>query len=106
MRYYRLSFTKAINSGLQVMDATAFTLCRDNDKPMGAVCLRTMPASHVVPAGDRVPFTGTPVEVAMDVDEFAAAGMSHILFSPAITDFDQLTAEMRPIAQDVRPLVG
>ena len=33
-RYDRISFTKAINSGLQVMDSTAFTLCRDNDKPI------------------------------------------------------------------------
>ena len=79
--------------------------CRDHERPMGAVCLRTMPASHVVPAGERIPFTGTPVEVARDVDRFAAAGMSHLLFSPPVTDFDQLREEMRHIAQDVRPLV-
>ena len=34
IRYDRISFTKAINAGLQVMDSTAFTLCRDNDKPI------------------------------------------------------------------------
>ena len=34
IRYDQISFTKAINAGLQVMDSTAFTLCRDNDKPI------------------------------------------------------------------------
>ncbi len=33
-RFARISFTKAINRGLQVMDSTAFTLCRDNNKPV------------------------------------------------------------------------
>ena len=33
-RFEQISFTKAINAGLQVMDSTAFTLCRDNDKPI------------------------------------------------------------------------
>ena len=79
--------------------------CRDNERPMGPICLRTMPGSHVVSAGDRIPFTGTPVEVARDVDSFAAAGMTHVLFSPPVTDFDRLGEEMRHIAQEVRPLV-
>ena len=73
---------------------------------MGPVCLRTMPGGHVVPAGDRIPFTGTPVEVARDIDRFADAGMTHVLFSPPVSDFEGLSEEMRYIARDVRPLVG
>ena len=33
-KYTELSFTKAINDGLKVMDSTAFTLCRENDMPV------------------------------------------------------------------------
>ena len=73
---------------------------------MGSVCLRTMPGRVVAPAGDRIPFTGSAAEVATDVDSFAAAGMTHILFSPPITDFEQLREQMHHIAQEVRPLVA
>lgn len=33
-RYSTLSFDDALANGLEVMDATAFSLCRDNDKPI------------------------------------------------------------------------
>jgi len=33
-RYELLSFTDALTLGLEVMDATAFSLCRDNNKPV------------------------------------------------------------------------
>jgi uridylate kinase len=33
-RYYRVSFTEALEKDLGVMDATAFALCRDNDLPI------------------------------------------------------------------------
>jgi uridylate kinase len=33
-RYQQLSFTEALTMGLQVMDSTAFSLCRDNEKPV------------------------------------------------------------------------
>ncbi|MCE5360231.1 UMP kinase [Candidatus Igneacidithiobacillus taiwanensis] len=34
MRYRKLSFDQVLEQGLQVMDATAITLCRDNDMPI------------------------------------------------------------------------
>lgn len=34
MRYRELSFNQVLEQGLQVMDATAITLCRDNDMPI------------------------------------------------------------------------
>ncbi|WP_308388602.1 UMP kinase [Acidithiobacillus sp. AMEEHan] len=34
MRYRELSFDQVLEQGLQVMDATAITLCRDNDMPI------------------------------------------------------------------------
>ncbi|MCL5051924.1 UMP kinase [Acidithiobacillus acidisediminis] len=34
MRYRDLSFDQVLEQGLQVMDATAITLCRDNDMPI------------------------------------------------------------------------
>lgn len=33
-RYDKISFTEALTQGLQVMDSTAFSLCRDNNKPV------------------------------------------------------------------------
>ncbi|NOT17283.1 MAG: UMP kinase [Sulfuriferula sp.] len=36
-RYQRLSFDEAINKNLQVMDATAFTLCRDQKMPLAVL---------------------------------------------------------------------
>ncbi|MEM7147302.1 MAG: UMP kinase [Verrucomicrobiota bacterium] len=33
-RYDTVSFTECLTSGLKVMDSTAFSLCRDNDKPI------------------------------------------------------------------------
>lgn len=33
-RFERLSFTDALTLGLKVMDSTAFSLCRDNEKPV------------------------------------------------------------------------
>ena len=33
-RFDRLTFTDALTQGLKVMDATAFSLCRDNNKPI------------------------------------------------------------------------
>ncbi|MGE4529739.1 MAG: uridine monophosphate kinase, partial [Acidithiobacillus sp.] len=34
MRYRELSYTQVLEQNLQVMDATAITLCRDNDMPI------------------------------------------------------------------------
>ncbi len=34
MRYRELTFNQVLEQGLQVMDATAITLCRDNDMPI------------------------------------------------------------------------
>ncbi len=34
MRYRELSYNQVLEQGLQVMDATAITLCRDNDMPI------------------------------------------------------------------------
>ncbi|MDQ6962202.1 MAG: UMP kinase [Mariprofundaceae bacterium] len=34
IRYDKLTFTEALNKQLQVMDATAFSLCRDNNMPI------------------------------------------------------------------------
>lgn len=34
IRYDRVSFDEVIKSGLKVMDMTAFTLCRENDRPI------------------------------------------------------------------------
>jgi uridylate kinase len=36
-RYQRLSFDEAINKNLKVMDATAFTLCRDQKMPLAVL---------------------------------------------------------------------
>ncbi|MCZ6544713.1 MAG: LLM class F420-dependent oxidoreductase [Chloroflexi bacterium] len=80
--------------------------CRDGGRPTGAICLRAMPGGRNVPQGDRTPFTGAPADVAQDVDTFAAAGMTHILFSPPVADLEQLEEEMQTIAKEVRPLVG
>ncbi|MEM8956008.1 MAG: UMP kinase [Verrucomicrobiota bacterium] len=33
-RFETISFTECLTSGLKVMDSTAFSLCRDNDKPI------------------------------------------------------------------------
>jgi len=33
-RYEKITFTEALTQGLQVMDSTAFSLCRDNNKPV------------------------------------------------------------------------
>ncbi len=33
-RFEKITFTEAMNRGLKVMDATAFALCRDNNKPV------------------------------------------------------------------------
>jgi uridylate kinase len=33
-RFETVSFTECLTSGLKVMDSTAFSLCRDNDKPI------------------------------------------------------------------------
>ena len=37
IRYQRLSFDEAINKNLKVMDATAFTLCRDQKMPLAVL---------------------------------------------------------------------
>lgn len=37
VRYQRLSFDEAINKNLKVMDATAFTLCRDQKMPLAVL---------------------------------------------------------------------
>lgn len=34
VRFEELTFTEALTRGLKVMDATAFSLCRDNSKPV------------------------------------------------------------------------
>ena len=34
MRYRELSYSQVLEQNLQVMDATAITLCRDNDMPI------------------------------------------------------------------------
>lgn len=39
-RYEALTFTQAINEGLRVMDATAFTLCRENKLPVVVFSLK------------------------------------------------------------------
>ena len=78
--------------------------CRDNHKLMGPVCLRSMPAGRRVPDGiDRVPFSGSSGQVAEDIDAYAEAGMTHILFSPPVSDVEELLSEMRVIANEVRP---
>ena len=72
---------------------------------MGPVCLRSMPAGRGAPAGiERVPFTGSVGQVAEDIDAYAEAGMTHILFSPPVSDVEELLGEMRVIANEVRPL--
>ena len=58
-----------------------------------------MPAGRGLPEGiDRVPFTGSPGQVAEDIDAYAASGLTHILFSPPVADVEELVGEMRVIA--------
>ena len=54
---------------------------------------------------ERVPFTGSPGQVAEDIDAYAGAGLTHILFSPPVADIEELLSEMRTISSEVRPLV-
>jgi hypothetical protein len=44
--------------------------------------------------------------VAEDIDAYAKAGMTHILFSPPVSDVEELLNEMRVIANEVRPLTA
>ncbi|MEE9278025.1 MAG: LLM class F420-dependent oxidoreductase [Dehalococcoidia bacterium] len=79
--------------------------CRAAGKLEGPVCLRTMPGGRNQPGDDRTPFSGEPAAVAADVDAFAEAGLTHLLFSPPARSLDELREEMRRIAEEIRPLV-
>jgi probable F420-dependent oxidoreductase len=80
--------------------------CRDAQKLMGPVCLRSMPGPTTDPSAERVPFSGNAEQVASDIDAFSASGMTHILFSPPVASTEDLRAEMHKVAKEVRPLVG
>ena len=98
-----------INLGLEQFGegVTAYqAACQAAGKLAGPVCLRTMPRSRVRPEGERFPFTGSPEEVAADIDAYAAAGLSQILFSPTVTSMEEIREAMRIIAEEVRPLVS
>ena len=95
-----------INLGLGMFTAGVeayHAACRSAGTSPGPVCLRSMPGGRVSPSADRVPFTGDPEQVAHDIDQYAAAGMSQILFAPPVRDTDELLQEMRHLATHVRP---
>ena len=79
--------------------------CDAAGRPRGTVCLRTTLDGGRSPAeGGRPRFTGTPQQVAEDVDAYAEAGMDHIMFAPAIRTLDEQREYMRLLA-DVGRLV-
>ena len=60
VRYQKLTFNEAISKNLQIMDATALTLCRDNKLPLNVFSLfKTGALKRVVMGEDE----GTPVHV-------------------------------------------
>jgi uridylate kinase len=58
VRYETLTYTEAIAKNLQVMDATAFTLCRENKMPIKVYALKeagnTLKAVRGKPVGTLV----------------------------------------------------
>jgi len=67
-RYARVSFDAAIREELRIMDATAFTLCRDNNLPIVVFNLRKQGNIRRVVSGESI---GTVIE--RDLDETVLA---------------------------------
>ena len=67
-RYSRVSFDDAIRHELRVMDATAFTLCRDNNLPIVVFNLRKQGNIRRVITGETI---GTVIERDLDGAVFA-----------------------------------
>ncbi len=58
------------------------------------------------PSGERRSFTGTPQDVAADIDAFAALGVRHIMLGLQDSTLDGMLARMERFANQVRPKVG
>ncbi len=52
-RYERISFNEAISKNLEVMDATAFALCRDQKLPIRVFSINKLGALHRAVAGEN-----------------------------------------------------
>jgi probable F420-dependent oxidoreductase len=57
-------------------------------------------------AGDRVPFRGTAEQVAADVRDYQAVGVTHLVLDPAASDPKGYLTIMERFAEDVRPRLG
>jgi len=57
-------------------------------------------------ADPRTPFTGAAEQVAEDVRAYRRLGVRHLIFDPAGATADEILAQLRRFAADVRPAVG
>jgi probable F420-dependent oxidoreductase len=55
------------------------------------------------PAGDRPLFQGTAAEVAGDIKQYAALGVTHFVFDPTLPDVRAVLANLERFVADVRP---
>ena len=79
--------------------------CERAERAPGPICLRSMPGDYAGVGGMRAPFTGDAGRIAADVEKFAEAGMTQILFAPLAQSLDDQRREMHKIAEDVRARV-
>ncbi len=56
-------------------------------------------------AGERPPFQGTAAEVRGDVELYAALGVRHFIFDPAVPELRATLDNMDRFAEDVRPKI-
>jgi uridylate kinase len=78
-RFDRITFTEAITRGLNVMDATAFTLCRDNHKPIVVFDMTEPDNIHKALTGEPV---GTLVCSSITEDPFVQTDIGHAAAKP------------------------
>src|SRR5207253_11140059 len=65
--------------------------------------MEVRPRGTKAATGERPRLQGTAAEVATDLQQYAALGVTHFVFDPTVPDLRAVLANMARFADDVRP---
>src|SRR5207249_2695647 len=70
------------------------------------VPMEVRPRGAKSPGGDRPLFQGTAADVIADIRAYAAAGVTHFVFDPTVSELRAALTNMERFAQDIRGKLG